>query len=142
MEFNRKTVFKSLAIIGVIIGLWGCASKLGQDIPGFTTSKAQITEAKKEFRKSDHNFLSLLLVDREGNVVKVKRLASKLDDRQQDLKVIKAMYTVKLNRADLHEQNYREFILPYTAGVDASNDPTETTRRAYQPREYIPPSEF
>ncbi len=136
-----KNIKKLCVLLGLIV-LAGCGSNSASQYPSFTTSKADISEARRNFRKSDNNFLSLLLVDRDGKVVKVRKLASKLDDNRQDLKVTRAMYDVVLNKAAPSEPAYREFILPYTVGVNASRDPTETTREAYQPREYIPPHEF
>lgn len=116
--------------------LISCASTKQDNFPEFQTSSDIIAKAKKEFRKSNNDFLSILLVNREGKVVKVKKLASKLDDVRHNIVVAKSMYDVQFKKTSPDDAPYREFILPYRAEGSSNNDPTETTLRGYSPQDY------
>lgn len=57
--------------------------------------------------------LFLLMVDRQGKVVQVKKLASKLRDKRIELKIKRAMYDVLYQAAPDSENPYREIFLSY-----------------------------
>ena len=125
-----------------LVLLFSCASPESDQFPEFQTSREEILQAKADFRRSDKNFLSLLMVNRDGAVVKVKKLASKLGDARKNVTVTKAMYDVEFKKASEQEALFREFILPYKVGGVGNNDSTETTLRSYNPRDYIEADEW
>ena len=112
---------KALLLV-VVLGLISCAPSSGGEKYQIKTTKQQISEALSNFRRSDYDFLSLLIINREGEVVRVKKLASKLDDSAKDSTVIRGLYKFKFARAEDAESDYREFILPYRASVNSRRD--------------------
>lgn len=129
---------KKLAITAaVFLVLSACSNVKENNNYEFQTSKNSISEARKNFRKSDNNFLALLLVDHQGQVVKIKKLGSKLDDARKDLKVIKDLHDVQFSSVQPGTKEYREFILPYTVGISGSRSATDTTLNAYEPKDLL-----
>ncbi len=130
------TVKKIGMIATVFLLLSACSHVNEQTDYEFTTSKESLNEAKKNFRRSDNNFLALLLVDHNGKVVDVKKLASKLEDKRKDLRVINGLHHVEFSAVAPSARLYREFILPYSVG-SSSRNATETTLNAYEPQDLL-----
>ena len=105
-----------LPILTIAI-LTSCTSVEQNSFPDFSISNEAINKAKIAFKRSDNNYLCLLMVDRQGKVVKVKKLASKLDSLQHDLRVTKEMYNVVYKPAATNTGFYREYIFPYKVNI-------------------------
>lgn len=101
--------------IALLIALTLCISVSAEDnsVPTFKTTSAEIGAEKRKFRRSKDDMLFLLMVDQQGKVVKVKKLASKLDSKRNELKVKRAMYEVLYKPTRDAESPYREMFLSY-----------------------------
>lgn len=108
----------------------------------FSTSKETLVQARKEFRRSNYDFLSLLMVDPTGQVVKVKKLASKYRDKLSDKRVVKAMYQVQFRPKTENEPLYREFIMPYSASAPSRAYQDDATRNAFESWDAVQPPTF
>ncbi|WP_353301456.1 hypothetical protein [Sessilibacter corallicola] len=137
MNKTMHTIFYRAVPCLLALLISACSSQPTNDDFQFRTSKESLNEARKNFRRSDNNFLAILLVDHNGKVVKVKKLGSKLDDTRKDLKVVKELYNVQFAAVQPSAQEYREFILPYTVGISSSRSATETTLNAYEPQDLL-----
>jgi len=69
---------KTLIVITFFI-LVGCATQGKNTIPEFSVSESKVAEYLEEFRTSNSNVLFLFMVDRDGNIVRHKILASKTE---------------------------------------------------------------
>lgn len=78
----------------IVVALCACASVENDALLPFKTTAAEIGVEKKKFRASDDDILFLLMINKRGTVIQVKRIASKLKDRRLVLKVEKTMYDV------------------------------------------------
>ena len=139
---NKKITANSMKCFSFCVAvvaslLAACASSSATKLPAFATPKHEIADAKRAFRASGHDFLSLLLVDRSGKVVKAERLASKLDTGQQNYAVLKAMYDVKFKPATGGDSAFREFILPYSVDQTVEHEADERFLRTYDPGVYM-----
>lgn len=128
-------------LVSILLILSACATQ-GTDTPPFQTSEAAINAAKAKFRQSNDDFLSLLMVNRDGKVVNAKKIASKLDDRAQDYTVLKGMYQAQFTKVPESAPEYREVLFPYRARAGNTDDPSERFIDAYQPGEYITPEDW
>lgn len=84
----------------------------GEALPDWRSSDESLFEARKEFAKSDAELLFLLMVNRQGDVVKVKLLKSKLDNDRSAMMFRKHLYSAKFKVAKPQEPDYREFLYP------------------------------
>lgn len=77
-------------------------------------------EARKEFARSNAEILFLIMVDREGKVVKVKMLKTKLDSDRATMMFKKHVFSFEFKPATPTEPDFREFIYPMdvTTSVD------------------------
>ncbi|MCE2029328.1 hypothetical protein [Sessilibacter corallicola] len=106
----KKTInLTAFACIGFIAA---CASK--PQLPDFKYTEEAISHARKSFRQSHKEILFLLMVDRNGKVVKSQIIDWKKDDlkRTNVEKFKRSTYNIEFKPAKDSEPDYRQLFYP------------------------------
>ena len=93
--------------------LVGCATT-DDSIPAFSYSAEELLKAKADFKKSHYEMLFLIMVDRDGKVVKsriVDRDERKITRKSAE-RVRMATYRMEFVKASSADPQYRELIYP------------------------------
>jgi hypothetical protein len=109
--FQGKIMNKVLPILCLLIA--SCGSTTTNNYSDFTLPKDVLLQAKDDFRRSDDKILFLLMVNQTGDVVKVRVLDNKLQNKQFLNMFKKNMYNLKYPKADKSDPEFREFVLPF-----------------------------